>query len=78
MGYNRAMRVGESVELGAIPKYPRAGHDFPRRDIPVTPQEVLYGRRVLSAIGRVRMIPTGQTVVRQPRLETELYLMRSD
>lgn len=74
------MRVRTRVPLGAIAVYPRMGHGFPRRQVPITAQEVLYSpRRVLGSpgMGRVRVIPTGQTVLWQPRLETSLYLMRS-
>lgn len=72
------MRVLEAVDLGAIATYPRMGHDFPRRNVPITPSENLYdARRVFLPMGRIRMIPTGQTVLWQPRVESTLYLMET-
>lgn len=47
-------------------------HGFPRRYISSTPQEILYDHgRVLG--GRVKIVDTGTTVLRQPRLETTAY-----
>jgi hypothetical protein len=47
-------------------------HGFPRSYVDTTPQEILYDHdRVLGA--RVKIMSTGETVLRQPRLETTLY-----
>ena len=75
------VRVSESVGLGQIyivpPRYPRKGWDFPRREIEITPMEVLSDNRVLASVGRVVMLPTDQTILVQPRLETTLVRMVS-
>lgn len=59
--------------------YPKMGRGFPRRYIDTTPQEILYDERILGGgcpcPHRAKMIPTGETVLRQPRLETERYIM---
>lgn len=51
------------------------GHGFPRRDMDITPQEVLYNHdKVLG--GRefaYKISPPGPTVLQQPRVETSLY-----
>jgi hypothetical protein len=53
-------------------EYPPMGHGFPRSYSDTTPQEILYDHgKVLGACARI--VDTGRTVLRQPRLETTLY-----
>jgi len=54
-------------------KYPRMGRDFPRRYVDVTPDEILYDpTRILSRGVQVRRCEgSGETVMLQPRVETE-------
>jgi len=53
-------------------EYPSMDHGFPRRYSPDTPEEILYDHgKVLGS--RVRIVDTGRTILRQPRLETTLY-----
>jgi len=53
-------------------KYPRIGRGFPRRYIDITPDEILYDPdRILSRGVQVRRTPTGETVLREPRVESE-------
>jgi len=54
------------------PVYPSFKRGFPRRYVDTTPDEILYDpTRILSRGIRARIIPTGQTVLYQPRVETE-------
>jgi hypothetical protein len=56
------------------PEYPEMKHGFPRSYIPQTPQEILYDHdRILGS--RARMYSQGETMLRQPRLETTAYTM---
>lgn len=71
------MRVPEAIGLGDVARYPRKGWDFPRRGMSITPTEILSDNRVLSPMGRVIMVPTDETVLVQPRLETTLVRMIS-
>jgi len=54
-------------------RYPRMGTGFPRRYIDITPQEILYDPTRILGAGRVYMVPTGETVLRQPRRESPGY-----
>lgn len=53
-------------------RLPRKGHDFPRRDVNVTPGEELYDTtRILGGRSAgVRIERTEETVVHQPRVES--------
>lgn len=53
-------------------RYPRKGEGFPRRYIDHTPAEILYDpRRILAGrTERVTTTPTGETILRQPRVES--------
>lgn len=55
--------------------YPRMGRGFPRRYIDITPQEILYDPTRILGGGRVYMVPTGETILRQPRRESTGYTM---
>ena len=54
-------------------KYPKKGKDFPRRDQLITPQDELYNpNKILGGkYGKSTLTPTGKTVSRQARIETE-------
>jgi hypothetical protein len=75
------VRVPESSGFDGIyivpPRYPKKGWDFPRREVEITPMEILSDNRVLSGMGRIVMMPTDQTILVQPRLETTLVRMVS-
>jgi len=69
------MRVHELADLGTL-SLPYKGSDFPRHGIPITPEEILdEPYRVIGRGISVNMVPTGETVLRQPRLETTKILM---
>jgi hypothetical protein len=53
------------------PRFPRKGIGIPRRYIDITPDEILYDPvRIMGTQIGARMYPTGETILRQPRLET--------
>lgn len=66
---NPSARVPESPTTR---KLPPKGYDFPRRNMPITPQEELFDPdRILA--GRESCVtrrPTDQTILQQPRIET--------
>lgn len=63
--------------FGNDPEYPKMGHGFPRSYIPQTPSEILYDHdRILGS--RAKMYSQGETMLRQPRLETTAYTMVTD
>lgn len=63
------------------PIYPKLERGFPRRYADITPQEILYDpTRILGRGIRARLIPTGETMLNQPRVEAErmIQLDRTD
>ena len=56
-------------------RYPRIGRGFPRRYVDTTPEEILYDPTRILGFGRVFMVPTGETILRQPRVESTGYRM---
>jgi hypothetical protein len=66
----------EGVTRGFIrddrdPRFPRKGIGIPRRYIDITPDEILYDPvRVMGTQIGARMYPQEETILRQPRLET--------
>lgn len=57
---------------------PPQQHGFPRRDIDITPQEVLYDPDTILGGPEFcyQISPPGPTVLQQPRVETSLYQQR--
>jgi hypothetical protein len=56
------------------PRFPYKGKGFPRRYMETTPQEILYDpTRIMGTQISAKLTPTGRTVLRQPRLETQAY-----
>jgi hypothetical protein len=69
------MRIHEMADIGTLrhPRFPKKGTGFPRSFIDQTPDEILYDP--VNVLGRIRMIPTGRTMLFQPRLETNVVRM---
>jgi hypothetical protein len=54
------------------PVYPSFKRGFPRRYVDTTPDEILYDpTRILGRGIQAQMIPTGEAMLRQPRVESE-------
>jgi len=67
--------LSEQKLRGTQWELPPMGHGFPRQDMDVTPQEVLYDHdKILGGPEHTYQIsPPGPTVLQQPRVETSLY-----
>jgi len=60
-----------------IKKFPPKGWDFPRRYIDITPEEILYDPgRILGTRVSAQLRTTGDTILRQPRVESTGLLQR--
>lgn len=69
------INTSEQYQRFDSPVYPRMGRGFPRQYIDHTPQEILYDpTRIMGRGIRARLIPTGETVLHQPRLEAEAMI----
>ena len=74
----------ETLSLGALNthakgRYAPQGWDFPRNEVEITPDEILYDRhRVLGRGIQASMEYTGVTILRQPRVETTAIRMMEE